>query len=77
MKKSKIKPQLLQFRLSVKDVKPEIWRKLLVSEDVTLSKLHSILQVLMGWSGRHYYAFVINEKRYSSVAENDETNKSN
>jgi hypothetical protein len=63
---------MLQFRLSVKDVKPEIWRKLLVSSDITLARLHTVLQVLMGWRDNHLYAFVIDEKRYSPPSELDE-----
>jgi len=55
----------------VKDVTPEIWRKLLVSSDITLERLHSILQVLMGWRGNHLYAFVINGKRYFPPSEYD------
>ena len=72
MKQTSAKRRVLQFRLSVKDVKPVIWRKLIVSSDVTLARLHSILQVLMGWSDSHLYAFVINEKRYSSSIEDDD-----
>ena len=67
---------MVQFRLSVKDVKPEIWRKLLVSSDITLEKLHAILQVVMGWKNRHLYAFVVNEKRYSPPNEEDDAPKS-
>jgi hypothetical protein len=67
---------LVQFRLSVKDIKPEIWRKLLVSSDITLEKLHAILQVVMGWKNRHLYAFVVNEKRYSPPNEEDDAPKS-
>jgi hypothetical protein len=63
---------MIQFRLSVRDVKPEIWRKLLVSSDVTLEKLHTILQVLMGWKNHHLYAFVIDEKRYSPPNPDDD-----
>jgi hypothetical protein len=72
MKHSKVPSRTLQFRLSVKDVKPEIWRKVLVSSDITLARLHSILQVLMGWRDNHLYAFVIDEKRYSSPTEDDD-----
>jgi hypothetical protein len=77
MKQTRAKSRVLQFRLSVKDVKPEIWRKLLVSSDVTLARLHAVLQVLMGWSDRHLYAFVINEKRYSSPSEDDDVKRDN
>ena len=70
---------MIQFRISVKGVKPEIWRKLLVSSDITLEKLHTVLQVLMGWKNHHLYAFVINQKRYSPPNEDggDDAGKSN
>jgi hypothetical protein len=71
MNKSKSRSRTLQFRLSVKDVEPEIWRKVLIPSDTTLAKLHSILQVLMGWNDNHLYAFVINKRRYSSPTEYD------
>ena len=42
-----------------------------MSSDITLARLHDILQVLMGWRDNHLYAFVINEKRYSPPSEHD------
>ena len=63
----------VQFRLSVKDVVPEIWRRLLVSTDITLMGLHYALQIVMGWGNRHLYAFVIDAKRYSSPSDADES----
>jgi Plasmid pRiA4b ORF-3-like protein len=77
MKQTKRRAPRLQLRLSVKDVKPEIWRKLLVSPDITLERLHSVLQVLMGWRSGHLYAFVINKKRYSPPNEVDDLGKTN
>jgi hypothetical protein len=63
---------MLQFRVSVKDVKPEIWRRVLVSSDTSLSSLHSIMQILMGWNDNHLYAFVIGKKRYSPATGDDD-----
>jgi hypothetical protein len=71
MKQNKARPPILQFRLSVLDVKPEISRTVLVSTDVTLARLHSILQALMGWQNHHLYAFVIDGKRYAPRHEDD------
>jgi hypothetical protein len=42
-----------------------------VSTDVTLARLHEILQVLMGWNNQHLYAFVVDGKRYSPRQEDD------
>jgi hypothetical protein len=72
MKQGKTQSQILQFRLSVKNISPEIWRTFLVSSDVTLARLHSILQVLMGWRDNHLYAFVINDKRYYPAFKDDD-----
>jgi hypothetical protein len=77
MKQTKRLPPLLQLKLTVKNVRPEIWRKLLVSSDITLEKLHSILQTLMGWKSVHLYAFVINKKQYSPPNEVDDIGKKN
>jgi Plasmid pRiA4b ORF-3-like protein len=72
MKTTKVVPKSMLFRLSVRDVVPEIWRKLLVSSETTLEGLHSVLQVLMGWEDRHLYAFVIDAKRYASPNDSDD-----
>lgn len=77
MKKAKSLPSVLQLRLSVKNVKPEIWRKVLVSSDITLERLHTILQVLMGWRNAHLYAFVISKRRYSPRNEVDDIGEKN
>jgi hypothetical protein len=69
------KSQFLQFRLTVRNIEPEIWRKVLVSSEVTLARLHQIVQVLMGWNDRHLYAFVINAKRYCSPFDDDDQKK--
>ena len=42
-----------------------------MSTDTTLARLHSILQVLMGWQDHHLYAFVIDGKRYFPRHEDD------
>ena len=73
MKPSSVLPKSILFRLSVKDVVPEIWRRLLVSSDITLAGLHSALQVLMGWGDRHLYAFMVDANRYASPSDSDET----
>jgi len=71
MKQSKARPHMLRFRLSVKNVTPEIWRVFQVSSDITLARLHAVLQVLMGWRDNHLYAFVINDRRYFPAFEDD------
>jgi hypothetical protein len=61
MKLKKAQPPSLQIRLSVKDVKPEIWRLMLVSSDVTLARLHMILQILVIYVRENEVMAVVSE----------------
>ncbi len=46
-----------QLKLTLVDSEPEVWRRVLVSADVVLQELHSIIQRAMGWESQHEYAF--------------------
>jgi hypothetical protein len=50
-------PQTLQIKLTLRDVRPPVWRRLLVPGDIRLPRLHTILQVAMGWSDCHLHLF--------------------
>ena len=45
---------------------PPIWRRLQVRGDTTLAKLHTILQVAMGWEDCHLHQFDISGEQYAS-----------
>jgi len=36
-----------------------IWRRVLVRSDMTLSGLHQVIQIAMGWEDYHLHAFRI------------------
>lgn len=52
---------LYQIRVSLLDVEPTVWRRLLVPKSVTLPRLHTTLQAVMGWSGSHLHQFKAGE----------------
>jgi hypothetical protein len=54
----------LQLRISLMDVTPTIWRRLLVPGEIKLSKLHTIFQAAMGWEDYHLHYFEIDGQRY-------------
>lgn len=52
------------LRVSVRDIKPQIWRKLTVPDDYTLADLHDILQAAFGWDNCHLHSFTIDSTEY-------------
>ncbi len=53
-----------QLKITLKDSRPPIWRRILVAEDTSLAKLHLILQVTMGWWDSHLHKFTIHGRDY-------------
>lgn len=53
--------ELYQFKISIKDSKPLIWRRFLVNKDITFRQFHSIIQAVMGWQDYHMYAFAFDK----------------
>ncbi len=60
-----IKDQVYQLKISILDSEPEIWRRVLVSGGVTLTKLHRVVQIAMGWTDSHLHEFVVGKISYS------------
>ncbi|MGB9812177.1 MAG: plasmid pRiA4b ORF-3 family protein [Thermovenabulum sp.] len=53
--------KILQMKITLKDIKPPVWRRILVKDDITFYKLNTIIQYVMGWSGYHLYEFRIGD----------------
>ncbi len=53
-----------QLKVTLKDSKPPIWRRLQVSADTKLSRLHWILQEAMGWTNSHMHQFIVGRTYY-------------
>jgi hypothetical protein len=43
------------LRVSIRSTEPEIWRRLLVPETITVPELHRVLQAAFGWENRHLF----------------------
>lgn len=53
-----------QLKLTLKGLRPPIWRRLQVPSDVTLARLHEIVQAAMGWEDYHLHEFRIGGTTY-------------
>ena len=50
---------IYQMKITLKDVKPPIWRRIQVKSDITLHSLHRTIQTVMGWEDGHLHEFNI------------------
>jgi hypothetical protein len=50
-------PSVYVLRVSLRDVKPEVWRRLAVRSETSLPKFAQILERVMGWEGYHLHMF--------------------
>jgi Plasmid pRiA4b ORF-3-like protein len=64
MAKKKPAGNIFQLKISLRDIEPSIWRRVLV-EDCTLAALHGIIQNCMGWDDDHMHAFEVRGETYS------------
>jgi hypothetical protein len=53
------RPDIYQVKVTLKDSKPPIWRRVQVTGDTTLLTFHKILQTVMGWTDSYLHLFII------------------
>lgn len=53
-----------QLKITLKDIRPPIWRRVQVRSDATLGHLHWVIQFAMGWTNSHLHSFTIHGVDY-------------
>ena len=53
-------------RIELQHIDPLIWRRVHAPTDISLSKLHDMLQVVMGWTDSHLHSFRIGDLVYTN-----------
>ncbi len=61
---TKRQPTIYQLKVTLRNIRPPIWRRLLVPRDMTLDALHDVLQTAFGWMDEHLHQFVVGDKFY-------------
>jgi hypothetical protein len=56
--------RVFQLRVTLDDVTPPIWRRVLVPAGYTLDRVHRVVQVSMGWQDCHLHSFEIDGNQY-------------
>jgi hypothetical protein len=58
---------VLELKVLLKEVRPQVWRKLRVPGRYTLANLHDVLQIAMGWENSHLHQFTVDGVSYTEL----------
>jgi hypothetical protein len=51
--------KVYQIKIQLIDLKPSVWRRVLIPANFTFKRLHEVIQLSMGWLDQHHYEYVI------------------
>ena len=59
--------KIVQLKITLKGSMPAIWRRVQVEENVSMRKLHEILNLAMGWDISHLHMFKLGDTTIGNV----------
>jgi hypothetical protein len=60
-----------QLKITLQDIDPPVWRRVIVPSELTLFDLHQVIQIVMGWEDCHLHDFTIKRQRYALPSEEE------
>src|SRR5687768_4167305 len=57
-------PSIHQLKVTLKGIRPPIWRRIQVRSTITLAELHDVIQATMGWYDSHLHEFRVGGTAY-------------
>ena len=70
-KRKKTPAAAYQLKVSLLYSEPLIWRRVQVPSTMTLSRLHDVIQLSMGWTDSHLHQFMIGNNIYGPADLDD------
>lgn len=62
-----VRTSIHTLKVSLRYMKPPVWRRLKVPSTTSLAELHRIIQVAMGWDDCHLHQFEVNGVHYADL----------
>jgi Plasmid pRiA4b ORF-3-like protein len=59
----------VELTVTLRDIEPPIWRRIVVPASLTLRELHGVIQTAMGWEDRHLYGFDVDRVLYTTIED--------
>jgi len=56
--------EILQINITLMRTNPKIWRRILVTQNLNLERLHDAIQISMGWTFSHLFEFTVGDRKY-------------
>lgn len=57
-------PAIYQFKITLRHLRPPVWRRVQVPNDITFGQLHDVIQTAMGWYNCHLHEFRLGQARF-------------
>ncbi len=56
---------IYQLKVTLLGARPSIWRRVQVPDAMPLSRIHGVLQIVMGWTNSHLHQFIADGRYYA------------
>jgi hypothetical protein len=63
--------EIYQLKITLKYMRPPVWRRVQVASEITLAKLHRVIQEVMGWYDSHLHQFIVGATYYGVPSPDD------
>jgi len=60
-----VRPSIHTIKVSLRHMKPPVWRRLQVPSKISLAELHHVIQAAMGWYDCHLHQFELDGREYA------------
>ncbi|MDP9118554.1 MAG: plasmid pRiA4b ORF-3 family protein [Actinomycetota bacterium] len=60
------KTRIFQLKIQLAGIRPPVWRRVLVPDEIDLGELHEVIQTAFGWTNSHLHQFEIGTARYGT-----------
>jgi len=64
--------RVYQLNITLKGIRPPIWRRVQVPGAIRLAALHEVIQTVFGWTDSHLHQFVVAGRTYGQPDDFDE-----
>jgi hypothetical protein len=58
-----------QMKVTLKGIRPPVWRRIQVTSDMTLKVFHKTIQIIMDWEDEHLHGFIIKGLSYGTAGD--------